>query len=368
MRNGAETTADTGPGEADISTLRRQRVRAQLWLTLIFWGSNLLLLTLGTALSGNPHLSALTGTRILTTIAGLALCYLIHRVLQLPSLSTTRKRLIALAIIAPIAAEAFAWTSFLAEAAVEPALQSVQVTGSAVVRTISFWTWFMLAWAGLYLALSYSFDVREEQLRSAELRERAHIAQLRALHSQINPHFLFNSLNSVSALILDRKISEADEMVAKLAHFLRLGLAADPTKTIKLGDEIDFQRAYLEIEQLRYHDLGVSIEVPEPLREAQVPALILQPIVENAVKFGVAGSPPPSCIAIHASTDGSRLHLRVRDGGEGGGSKAKQGTGIGLANVRQRLQLTYGPGNTELTAGIVEGGYEVDLTLPLVVA
>ena len=358
-------TIPDGEFRADSDAMRAQRVRALLWLTLIFWGSNLLLLTLGTALSGNPHLAELTGMRVLTTLVGLGFCYLIHLMLRHPRLSTTRRRLIALAIIAPIAAELFAWVSYFAEAAVEPALWSVQITGSAVVRTITFWTWFFLAWAGLYLALSYSFDVREEQQRSAEIKEQAHIARLRALHSQINPHFLFNSLNSVSALILDRKVELADEMVAKLARFLRMGLAADPTGKIPLAAEIDLQSTYLEIEQLRYHDLDVRISVPEELQNALVPSLILQPIVENAVKYGVAGAPPPSTVDIEATSDGARLTLRVRDSGKGSGSTAK-GAGIGLANVRQRLQLIYGAGNAELTAGpLADGSFEAAISLPL---
>lgn len=367
MATATPTVLHTGSLDgAGFPALRHQRIRAQLWLTFIFWGSNFLLLTLGTALSRNPHFAELTATRVLTTLVGLAFCYLLHRVLQHPKLSTTKKRLIALVIIAPIAAECFAWASFFAEASVEPALRSVQVTGSAVVRTISFWTWFFLAWSGLYLALSYSFDVREEQQRSAEITERAHIAQLRALHSQINPHFLFNSLNSVSALILDRKVDEAEEMVTKLARFLRMGLAADPTKTISLAAEIEMQRAYLEIEQLRYNDLRVDISVPDGLGDAKVPALILQPIVENAVKYGVAGSPPPSTISIEASSKGSRLALRVSDSGKGIGAKAKKGAGIGLANVRQRLQLIYGADNADLVARRAEGGeFQVELILPL---
>ena len=344
----------------------QQRARAQLLLTLIFWGSNFLLLTLGTALSRNPHLAQLTGMRVLTTLVGLGFCYLLHKLLQHPKLSTTKKKLIALAIIAPIAAECFAWASFFAEASVEPALRSVQITGSSVVRTISFWTWFFLAWSGLYLALSYSFDVREEQQRSAEITERAHIAQLRALHSQINPHFLFNSLNSVSSLILDRKIDEAEEMVTKLARFLRMGLAADPTQTIPLEAEIDLQRAYLEIEQLRYNDLRVSIDIPDGLGSARVPALILQPIVENAVKYGVAGSPPPSTISIEASSRDSRLRLKVSDSGTGTGAAAKKGAGIGLANVSQRLQLIYGAENADLSAGRDAGGhFQVEMSFPL---
>src|SRR3982750_1535544 len=218
-------------------TLREQRIRAVLWLTLIFWISNYVLLTLATALSGTGQLDLLIPIRIGEMALGLAFCFGIHLLLR--RLPTTKRRLIALAIVAPIAAEVFAWAVFFAEATIYPQINLKSFTWAGAVRTISFWTWFFLAWAGTYLAVSYSFDVREEQQRNAETRERAHVAQLRALHSQINPHFLFNSLNSVSALILDRKVGPADQMVTKLARFLRLGLAADPSDKIALSAEIE---------------------------------------------------------------------------------------------------------------------------------
>ncbi len=343
--------------------LEKQRVRSILWVTLIFWISNFLLSTLGTALEGNPHLGQITATRLGTTLLGLAFCFLIHLLLR--RLSTTRKRLIALAIVAPIAAETFAWARFFAEAAVDPSLSLQNFTWSGAVRTISFYTWFFLAWAGFYLAVSYSFDVREEQQRSAEIRERAHVAQLRALHSQINPHFLFNSLNSVSALILDGKIKLADEMVTKLAQFLRLGLAADPSLKIPLASELELQRTYLSIEQLRYEDLHVSIDVPEELLSAKVPALILQPIVENAVKYGVASAPPPATIAIKAWNAGRELHIQVTDSGKSSAPKTK-GSGIGLSNVLQRLRLIYGEDRAKLDATkLIDGSFQVGIAFPM---
>jgi LytS/YehU family sensor histidine kinase len=220
----------------------------------------------------------------------------------------------------------------------------------------------------MYLSVSYSFDVREEQQRAAEIRERAHVAQLRALHSQINPHFLFNSLNSVSALMLEGSVARADEMVGKLARFLRLGLAADPTDKIELESEIELQRTYLEIEQLRYQDLVVTFSVPEELGSAIVPALILQPIVENAVKYGVAGAPPPASIEIKAGTSGDRLVLEVIDSGKGKGPKTSGG-GIGLANVNQRLGLIYGEDAIVLSANRrPDGSFHVRLEFPLELA
>lgn len=346
----------------------RSRARAALWLTLIFWGSNYVLLTLGTALSGNEHLMAIAGMRVLTTLFGLGLCYLIHLLLRHPRLSTTKRRLIALACVAPVAAETYAWAAFFAQATVDPSLDLRNFTWFSAINTIAFWTWFFLAWAGLYLALMYGFDAQEEQHQSAELRERAHVAQLRALHSQINPHFLFNSLNSVSALILDRNMEVAEEMVVKLARFLRLGLAADPTGKIALALEIELQRAYLEIEQLRYPDLEFEVSVPEELQGAQVPSLILQPIVENAVKYGVAGAPPPSSIAIRAHAEESRLLLEVTDSGNSNSQGAKGG-GIGLANIRERLRLIYGKDCSKLTAErMLSGGFRVELAFPLEIA
>jgi len=344
-----------------------RRTRAAVSLTLAFWGSNYALLTLGTALSGSEHLAAIAAVRILTTLLGLGFCYLIHRLLTHPRISTTKRRLIALALVAPVSAETFAWAAFFAEAAVDPSLNIQNFTWYGAVRTISFWTWFFLAWAGVYLALMYSFDVQEEQRRTAELREEAHAAQLQALHSQINPHFLFNSLNSVSALILDRENDLADEMVVKLANFLRLGLAADPTIKVPLALEMELQRAYLDIERLRYADLAVSITIPESLESALVPSLILQPIVENAIKYGVAGAPPPASLNIAATSDDGRLVLEVTDSGRG--KCTSKGAGIGLSNVRQRLELLYGPERSSLSAGRdQQGRFHVQVCMPLELA
>ena len=348
---------------SDSALFHRQRTSALFWLTLIFWVSNYVLLTLATGLSGAGHLEQIIPIRIGELVLGLAFCFGIHLLLR--RLPTTKKRLIALAIIAPIAAETFAWAVFFAEATIYPELSLKNFTWSSGVRTISFWSWFFLAWAGTYLALSYSFDMREEQQRSAEITERAHLAQLRAVHSQINPHFLFNGLISVSALILDRKSNEAEAMVSKLARFLRMGLTTDPGQRITLTKEIELQRAYLEIEQLRYDDLLIDIAVPDSLADALVPSLILQPIVENAVKHGVAGAPPPSTITIEASSGDDILVLSVTDSGNGS-SLASKGAGIGLANVRQRLLLIYGEGRTNLLAGrLSDGRFRVGISLPL---
>jgi signal transduction histidine kinase len=349
----------------DREELSRARARAALWLTLVFWSISYGLATLTLYLGGNPRWLAIAGMRVLPTLLGLGFCYLIHLLLRNRRLTTTKSRLIALALVAPILAEIFAWANYFAGAAVDPSANLNNFNWADAIRTVLFWTWFFLAWAGCYLALMYGFDVHEEQRRSAELRERAHVAQLRALHSQINPHFLFNSLNSVSALILDRNTEKAEEMVVKLAHFLRLGLAADPTRKIPLDLEIELQRSYLEIEQARYPDLTVEVSMPEDVKGALVPSLILQPIVENAVKYGVAAAPPNATIVIAAHAGNGRLVLEVTDSGKGTGSQ-NGGSGIGLANVRQRLALIYGEHLSGLSAGRdADGQFRVQVALPL---
>jgi signal transduction histidine kinase len=359
--------AHAGPMVLDTGTPRgwaAARGRAIIWLTLAFWLSNFVLLNLGTFLSGNPHIAAIVAMRALALLFGLLLCYLIHLVLNRPSLATLRKRIIALAVMAPIAAESFAWVNFFADMAADPSVGFDAVTWSNAVRTISFFTWFFLAWAGLYLALLYSFDVREERYHSAELQAQAHEAKLRALHSQINPHFLFNSLNSVSALILDGRAEEAEAMVSMLSRFLRMGLAVDPSDKMPLEKELALQRAYLEIERLRYPDLEVEIALPPELEHALVPSLILQPLIENAVKYGVAGSPPPARITIAARQEGGRLLIDVVDGG-GSAKTAATGSGIGLRHVAERLRLIYGEQAALMHGARPEGGYRARIAMPV---
>jgi len=343
---------------------RGRRSRAVIALTLGFWLSNLLLLSLGTLLSGNVHWLGITAMRALAILFGLLLCYGIHVVMTRMAGAPFRRRVIVLACMVPVAAETFAWAHYFGIAAADPVVRAQPFTWSGVVSTISFWSWFFLAWAGLYLALLYSFDVQDERDRANELQSLAHAARLRALHYQVNPHFLFNSLNSIAALILDRQMERAEAMVVKLAHFFRMGLAVDPLDMIVLSREVALQRAYLEIEQLRYPDLAVTIGLPEALDDALVPTLILQPIVENAVKYGVAGSSPPTQIVINAHREGDALVIEVADSGDGA-QKAGGGAGIGLANVRQRLALHYGEAQRLETGPLPDRGYRVRLTLPL---
>jgi len=350
-----------------LENLQKKRVRSTLWLTLIFWASLWVTLTLAAALAQNPRVIQIALMRLAATFVGLFFCYLIHLLLRKPFLSTTRKRLIALAIVAPIFAEIFAWTSFFALAAVDPTVSLKNFTWSGAVNTISFFTWFFLAWAGLYLALSYSFDVQEEQRQIAELRERTHIAQLRALHSQINPHFLFNSLNSIAQLIhVDP--AKAEACVERLAEIFRYLLNRAEQEFVPLSEELQMTNAYLEIERARFDErLRVETLVdPGALRQL-IPNLVLQPLVENAVKHGLSRKVGPGTLRIAARLDDGMLTLVVGDDGLGMSSAVLADVferGVGLRNLRARLERLYGPAHLPEITSTPGGGTRVELKLP----
>ncbi len=227
------------------------------------------------------------------------------------------------------------------------------------------WYLFFAAWAVLYVALSYAARVRQVERTAALYRAAAQSAQLRALRYQINPHFLFNTLNSLSTLILRQRNEEAEKMIMNLASFFRTSLTGDPTEDVTLAEEIRTQRLYLDIEQNRFPErLLTTIDIPPELEQALIPGFILQPLVENAIKYGVSRSVDPVTVVIRARATHDRLLISVIDDGRPS-FEAPGGTGVGLRNVTDRL-ITRFDGNASLSYGTrPEGGFRVDITLPL---
>ena len=226
---------------------------------------------------------------------------------------------------------------------------------------------FFIAWAALYLALCYAAEAQMLERRTAQLRGAAQAAELRALRYQVNPHFLFNTLNSLSSLVMTGKREEAERMILNLSNFFRTSLSGDPTEDVPLSAEIQLQRLYLDIEGVRFPDrLLVKVDLPERLRNACVPGLLLQPLVENAVKYGVARSRRPVTIRLAALEDSGGLVLTVENDGEPGGVRAEeQGTGVGLANVRDRLAARFGDRASCRWGPLPGGGFRVTLTMPI---
>ncbi|KTE31617.1 MULTISPECIES: sensor histidine kinase [unclassified Sphingopyxis] len=228
------------------------------------------------------------------------------------------------------------------------------------------WYFFFAVWAALYVAFGYANEMHAVERRADSYRLEAQNAQLRALHYQVNPHFLFNTLNSLSTLVLKGSKTEAETMIMNLASFLRSSLAIDPEQLVSLSEEIALQRLYLDIEQTRFPDrLHVEVAMPSELEHACVPVLILQPIIENAIKYGVSPSKGTIAIRLTASAEYGLLVLRIENDIDPKAPVPASGTGLGLGNVRERLLTRYGPAAGCEWGKSDDGGFVVSLWLPL---
>ncbi|MBO9725809.1 MAG: histidine kinase [Novosphingobium sp.] len=223
----------------------------------------------------------------------------------------------------------------------------------------------ILAWAALYFALVKAEEARAAEWREGEYRRAAAAAELRSLRYQVNPHFLFNTLNSLSALVMIGRQDDAEKMIQNLSTFYRRTLSGDPTNDLALVDEIELQKLYFAIEAVRFPNrLLTTIDVDDSVLGAMVPGMILQPLVENSVKYAVAATQKPVTIAVHARRDGNMLEVSVTDDGPGCPENSG-GFGIGLSNVRDRLRARYGAAATIEFGKRPEGGFATVLRMPL---
>ena len=225
----------------------------------------------------------------------------------------------------------------------------------------------LLAWSVLYIGIRYYAALQAERERSLRAEAAAHQAQLEALRYQINPHFLFNALNAVSTLVTERRNDEASRMLARVSDFLRLTLTAPVRDEIPLAEEIDYIRRYLDIERVRFAErLRTEIDVATDAWEALVPAFVLQPLIENAVRHAIAPRESGGSIVVEAERSGAMLRVSVVDDGPGV-REAAAGNGaarIGLANTRERLRHLYGQrGRLELTEAR-GGGTRATIEIP----
>jgi len=234
------------------------------------------------------------------------------------------------------------------------------------------WFFFFAAWTAFYMAMLAQAEALGAQRRLAAAENAAQAAQVRALRYQVNPHFLFNTLNSLSSLVMTGRTDRAETMLLALSTFFRTSLSLDPMAEVTLAEEIDLQRLYLDIEKARFPDrLHVEIDVPEGLEQARLPALILQPIVENAIKYGVSKSRKAVVICIQARHLGDgrmvvEISNRLKNGGEIDLPAAThEGTGVGLANVCQRLEARFGSRASCRYGPMTGGGFKVSLTTPV---
>ena len=223
---------------------------------------------------------------------------------------------------------------------------------------------------GCILMVGYMLDSRErlarQQTEAARLNEQLTKAQLNALRQQIEPHFLFNALNAIAGLVREKRNDDAVNMIAKLSDLLRRVLEDSSRQNVTLEEEMEFVQKYMDIQKVRFADrLQVSFDVPDELYVAQVPSLILQPIVENAVKHGIARRAQGGAIRIAASRDNGTLTLSVyNDGPILPANWENAQSGVGVSNVRNRLQSIYGNAFELVMQNQEASGVKVSVSMP----
>ena len=234
--------------------------------------------------------------------------------------------------------------------------------GRNLIDVLFYWT---------VIGLSYALGIREkyqrESLRAAQLESKLIEAELKALKHQLNPHFLFNTMNTISVLVRDQRNDEAVQLIARLSSLLRTSLESTRVQTVTLRQELDFLARYLEIQKARFGDrLNFRTDAESPALEAVVPNLILQPVVENAILHGIAQKVQPGTVQITARVQDRRLRLQVRDDGPGFDipHDGLLREGIGLSNTRERLERHYGADYQMVLKSEKGHGVTVSLVLP----
>ncbi len=238
----------------------------------------------------------------------------------------------------------------------------------AYAQTFSSSLTVMLAWSVAYFSLKYHRvfqEYRESALKSDAM---AHEAQLKMLRYQLNPHFLFNTLNAISTLILEQQIELANRMVTKLSSFLRYSLDNDPMLKITLAQELKTLKLYLDIEKVRFEErLGLKLDIEKDAERALIPSRLLQPLVENAIKYAIARSEDGGTLFIAARVFAGDLLLEVSDNGPGVelvNGDIPGATGVGLRNTRERLQALYGKHHSFHLEHAEPSGLSIHIRIP----
>jgi len=239
------------------------------------------------------------------------------------------------------------------------------------------------AWSALYYAINFFLQVEEQADRLERLEMQATSAQLAMLRYQLNPHFLFNTLNSISTLVLLKQTAPANAMLTRLSSFLRHTLVSEPGGKVSIDQEIETLKLYLDIERMRFEErLQTEFRIDAPADKALIPSMLLQPLVENAIKYGVTPQEEGATISLVAQVVGPRLRVTVTDTGPGvrkggaadigaaldgvrdSGTRRYTSTGVGLANIRDRLAQAYGEDHRFEIRSPQTGGFAVLIELP----
>ncbi len=369
----ASTAPPVGPGPAPAARPPVWRISSFWWLVTAFWLFIALALALETALVQ----SAQIGRALVAALIHLAPWTLLTPLIVWASAayplerSTWKRSLwvhLAVCVLSFSLVAVFAYLSppppllpgqrpsDLARLREEP-----RITAFVILRRITYQLPVFWGLVAVAHALQFYERTKARERREAELEARLAKARLQALRMQLNPHFLFNTLNSVASLVHEQP--QAEQMIEALSDMLRLTLTASDQQEVALRDELLFLDRNLLIERIRFGDrLPVEKQIDPPALDAQVPTLILQTLVENAVKHGIESQLAPGLIRIAAQRANGNLLLRVEDNGQGAAGLLKEG--VGLTNTRSRLNELYGAEATLTLAPVKTGGFSAEIRLP----
>ena len=241
--------------------------------------------------------------------------------------------------------------------------EGIQFLGS-ILLTVAL----LIAWSSLYYGINYYLLLEQQTARLLRLEHQASSAQLAMLRYQLNPHFLFNTLNSISTLVLLKQTDRANAMLSRLSSFLRYTLVNEPTGQVTVAQEVETLKLYLEIEKMRFEErLRPHFAIDRQVERALMPSLLLQPLVENAIKYAVTPQEEGADISIEAKLNVDRVQITVSDTGPGAEDhwvRAQESTGVGLANIRDRLAQSYGDNHRFDTQSDIRGGFRVVIEIP----
>jgi len=340
-------------------------------LQALGWGGALMLRAATSIANGLPWdwlvvvlIAAITGFSI-----SLILSVIYGQLINRTPLITWGLTALALAVAVGVSAFVNAWTLSVYQGTAETSFTNLMLGVFYLDMTL------LGAWSALYYAINFFLQVEEQADRLERLKLQATTAQLEMLRYQLNPHFLFNTLNSISTLVLLKQTEPANAMLTRLSSFLRHTLVMQPSGKVSMAQEVETLKLYLEIERMRFEErLRTDFRVDAAAAGAQIPSLLLQPLMENAIKYGVSAQEEGARISLAAQVIGARLRITVSDTGPGIQTlqrpsdvlaRGHSSTGLGLANIAERLQQAYGNDHRFEIETPPDGGFTVLIELPL---
>ena len=350
--------------------------RAFWILQLAGWGGAFLLRALNTLANGLPANQLLL--ILVTTVTGfsisLVLSVIYRDLITRSALVTWGGTAIVLMLAVLLHASVEAWVQALYQGASRETSFAQRFIGLSFIPLT-----LLGGWSALYYAINFFLTVEQQGDRLERLEAQTTAAQLAMLRYQLNPHFLFNTLNSISTLVLLKQTEPANAMLTRLSGFLRHTLITEPGSQVTLAQEIETLNLYLDIERMRFEErLRTQFEIEDEAMVATLPAMLLQPLVENAIKYAVSPQEEGACISLSARVVGQRLRIAVEDTGPGiegpmqmsmldhmpEGAGRPVSTGVGLANIRNRLMQGYGADHLFETRSQPGGGFTVLIEIP----